>query len=142
MDKITRLTASDDRTARLWDVRTGKSLGVPFVHPVSVRNAVFSPDNSTILTGGTDDTARLWTRTESLAGSLIQIQAWVGMITGLKLDSRGVARPLDPGEMEKLNRDLNDFEPYLVPTCPIAVTSSSCSCSSFGAATWRAILRR
>lgn len=107
------LTASDDRTARLWDVRTGKSLGVPFVHPVSVRNAVFSPDNSTILTGGTDDTARLWTRTESLAGSLIQIQAWVGMITGLKLDARGVARPLDPVEMEKLNRDLNDFEPYL-----------------------------
>jgi WD40 repeat protein len=52
------LTASDDHTARLWDV--GKWLATLEGHTGSVRRAVFSPDDSRILTASDDNTARLW----------------------------------------------------------------------------------
>jgi WD40 repeat protein len=53
------LTASDDGTARLWDLR-GECLVRFSGHTESVTSAVFSPDNRTILTTSEDGTARLW----------------------------------------------------------------------------------
>src|SRR5207245_10082117 len=38
------LTASDDKTVRLWEVGTGKQLGQPLMHEGHVRAAAFSPD--------------------------------------------------------------------------------------------------
>jgi WD40 repeat protein/predicted Ser/Thr protein kinase len=54
------LTAGTDRTARLWDVRTGKPAGPALRHDSAVGTAAFSPDGKWVLTGGTDHTARLW----------------------------------------------------------------------------------
>ena len=45
------LTAGDDRTARLWDVTSGKEIG-HFGHRDVLRTAAFSPDGKSILTGG------------------------------------------------------------------------------------------
>ncbi len=59
-DGKTILTASHDKTARLWDVATGAAVGQPIVHPNFVSFAAFSPDGKTILTGCEDNTARLW----------------------------------------------------------------------------------
>jgi WD40 repeat protein/tetratricopeptide (TPR) repeat protein len=63
-DGKTILTASMDKTARLWDVASGQPLGPRLVHPAVVTAAVFSPDGRTILTGtGTRDQpnkAQLW----------------------------------------------------------------------------------
>ncbi len=53
------MTASDDRTARLWDAATGKELG-RLVHENSVKAAAFSPDGVKIVTASDDKTARLW----------------------------------------------------------------------------------
>jgi WD40 repeat protein len=54
------LTASLDRTARLWDLGTGKKLAV-FSHNQAVSNARFSTDGSRILTYSEQDgSARLW----------------------------------------------------------------------------------
>jgi WD40 repeat protein len=53
------LTASYDKTARLWDPN-GKPLATLQGHTSSVNSAVFSPDGGRILTASLDRTARLW----------------------------------------------------------------------------------
>ena len=55
------VTASDDKTARLWDADTGKPIGEPLKgHDGMVRSAAFSPDGKRIVTASEDKTARLW----------------------------------------------------------------------------------
>ena len=57
----TRLvTASKDKTARLWDAHTGKALGEPMLHQDDVGSAQFSPDGTRVVTASEDKTARLW----------------------------------------------------------------------------------
>ncbi|MEH1834229.1 MAG: AAA-like domain-containing protein, partial [Nostoc sp.] len=53
------LTASFDKTARLWDLQ-GKEIAKLQGHEGSVRSASFSPDGQRILTASDDKTARLW----------------------------------------------------------------------------------
>src|SRR5262249_47935936 len=59
-DSKTVLTASWDRTARLWDATTGKLRTQALSHHDVVETALFSPDEKTILTTSHDATARLW----------------------------------------------------------------------------------
>jgi predicted NACHT family NTPase len=55
------VTASADKTARLWDAETGKQIGEPLRgHKDWVRSAAFSPDGKRIVTASDDKTARLW----------------------------------------------------------------------------------
>ena len=55
------VTASGDRTARLWDAETGKQIGEPLKgHDANVNSAAFSPDGKRIVTASGDGTARLW----------------------------------------------------------------------------------
>jgi WD40 repeat protein len=54
------LTASADKTARLWDATTGAPVGEPMRHEDEVVAAVFSPDGAHIATASKDGTARLW----------------------------------------------------------------------------------
>ena len=53
------LTASQDRTARLWDLE-GNELAVFRGHSNAIMTAVFSPSGDRILTASLDMTARLW----------------------------------------------------------------------------------
>jgi predicted Zn finger-like uncharacterized protein len=54
------LTASDDKTARLWSAADGTPIGKPMQHQDTVATVTFSPDGRTVLTSGGDKTARLW----------------------------------------------------------------------------------
>src|SRR5262249_26143286 len=55
------ITASSDKTARLWDAETGKQIGEPFRgHEGPVSRAAFSPDGKRIVTVSDDTTPRLW----------------------------------------------------------------------------------
>jgi hypothetical protein len=54
------VTASGDKTARLWDASSGKPLGDPMKHEEAVNSAQFSPDGQRIVTASRDKTARLW----------------------------------------------------------------------------------
>src|SRR5262249_25170056 len=59
----TRLaTASDDNTARLWDVTTGQPIGEPLRHPgkAGVLSAAFRPDGARLLTASRDGTVCQW----------------------------------------------------------------------------------
>jgi WD40 repeat protein len=59
------VTASDDKTARLWDVATGKEIAVLRGHEGPVTFAAFSPNGMLVMTASEDTTARLWDTTTS-----------------------------------------------------------------------------
>ena len=59
-DGKTILTGSQDATARLWDVASGREIRRLKGHEFVVTSVAFAPDGKTILTGSLDNTARLW----------------------------------------------------------------------------------
>jgi WD40 repeat protein/tetratricopeptide (TPR) repeat protein/tRNA A-37 threonylcarbamoyl transferase component Bud32 len=54
------VTASTDRTARVWDARTGAPLGPPMKHARFVTRTVFSPEGQRVLTVSGDEAVRVW----------------------------------------------------------------------------------
>jgi WD40 repeat protein/TPR repeat protein len=54
------VTGSYDKTARIWDARTGVQLAVLSGHGDVVRSAAYSPDGKRIVTASADKTARIW----------------------------------------------------------------------------------
>jgi len=54
------VTASSDKTARVWDARTGQPLTESLKHDAGVLSAQFSPDGWRVLTASRDRTARVW----------------------------------------------------------------------------------
>jgi WD40 repeat protein len=54
------VTASNDKTARVWDAATGKSLAIALEHQREVVSAAFSPDGTRVVTASFDNTARVW----------------------------------------------------------------------------------
>jgi formylglycine-generating enzyme required for sulfatase activity len=63
------VTASGDRTARIWDVATGRLLQTLHGHEAKVTSATFSPDGARIVTASEDRTARVW---DVASGRLLQ----------------------------------------------------------------------
>ncbi len=54
------LTVSEDNTARVWDVATGRCLAVLAGHSIEVTSAAFSPDGKFAVTTSKDQTVRVW----------------------------------------------------------------------------------
>jgi WD40 repeat protein/serine/threonine protein kinase len=54
------VTASEDKTARIWDANTGALLSVLSGHAAVVSSAAYSPDGTRIVTASEDKTARIW----------------------------------------------------------------------------------
>jgi WD40 repeat protein/predicted Ser/Thr protein kinase len=54
------VTGSEDRTARVWDTRTGQAVTPPLPHEGAVMAAVFSPEGDRVATASADGTARIW----------------------------------------------------------------------------------
>jgi len=72
------VSGSDDKTARLWDAKTGASLAVLEGHTNFVRSAAFSPDGARIVTASGDKTARLWDA--KTGASLAVLQGHTGSV--------------------------------------------------------------
>ena len=63
------VTASDDYTARVWDVRTGSAITPPLRHGNPVGQAEFVWNDSRIASIGQDETVRFWDAATGLATS-------------------------------------------------------------------------
>jgi WD40 repeat protein/tRNA A-37 threonylcarbamoyl transferase component Bud32 len=59
-DGDTLLTASEDRTSRLWSMADGKPKGPALRHLASLRLAAFAPDGRRFVTAQDDGLVRLW----------------------------------------------------------------------------------
>jgi WD40 repeat protein/serine/threonine protein kinase len=81
------ITASHDKTARLWDAATGQPLGGPMVHDGPVNSAPFSPDGLRVMTVSADQTARLWS--SSNGASLGPPLVHTGAVTSAEFSSDG-----------------------------------------------------
>jgi uncharacterized caspase-like protein len=55
-----RILTAQHRTAKLWDVSSGRRLTVLTGHSDTVMSAAFSPDGSRVLTASLDNTAKQW----------------------------------------------------------------------------------
>jgi WD40 repeat protein len=80
------LTGSDDGTARLWNVATGKQIGPPLRHRGGVRAVAFSPDGKTVVTGTWTNEAGLW---ETSTGKLIWLCWHRGAVTAVAFSPGG-----------------------------------------------------
>ena len=69
-DGMRIVTASNDKTARIWDSETGQEIKALIWHEESVKSAVFSPDGKRIVTASDDETARIW---DSASGQEIMV---------------------------------------------------------------------
>merc|ERR1712216_561580 len=54
------LTASEDRTAKIWDSESGECILTFAGHERPVTSAAYSPDGRFFLTSSRDETAKLW----------------------------------------------------------------------------------
>ena len=84
------VTASSDRTARLWDTATSKQLGPSMRHTMGVCDAVFAPDGTRALTCSWDGTARLWPVPMPIPDDEPRITAWIETMTGLRVSADAV----------------------------------------------------
>ncbi len=65
-------TASQDTTARLWDLTTRRCVAVLKGHPGQVRDVAFSPDGKLVATAGADPLIRLWTVPEGKGAGVLK----------------------------------------------------------------------
>jgi len=54
------LTASSDKTARIWETETGDCLQVLEGHTDEIFSCAFNYEGDTIITGSKDNTCRIW----------------------------------------------------------------------------------
>ena len=61
-----------DRTARLWDLATGRCVQVLGDHGESVRGVAFAPDGSRLVTASYDKKARIWSVADGRCESVLE----------------------------------------------------------------------
>jgi WD40 repeat protein len=64
-------TASADKTARIWDAHTGRTLAVLRGHDDLLTCIAFSPDGDRLATGSFDDSTRIW---DARTGRLLRVR--------------------------------------------------------------------
>jgi WD40 repeat protein len=68
------VTTSNDHTAQIWEIRTGKKIAPPLTHLGGAYTACFTPSGKHVVTGARDGSARIWSVQDgSLAAPLMSI---------------------------------------------------------------------
>jgi WD40 repeat protein/serine/threonine protein kinase len=80
-------TGGHDRTAKVWDARTGKSLLDLKGHMAPVTTVAFSPDGTRVVTGSWDHTAKVW---DAQSGKLLlDLTGHTGLVTRVAFSPDG-----------------------------------------------------
>jgi WD40 repeat protein len=97
-------TGSNDRTVRLWDLRSRQPIGDPLTgHTGVVLGVAFSPDGTTLATASTDGTTRLWNVTSRQpVGDPLTMRS--GPVTGVAFSPDGRALATTAGKYIQLWR--------------------------------------
>ena len=88
------VTASEDKTARVWDARTGAALGEPLRHEGRVNSAQFSPDGTRVVTASEDQTARVWDVITGAPDDAENLAALAEAVGGLTVNEFGAVVPV------------------------------------------------
>jgi len=81
------LTGSEDSTARLWDMATGREILSLKGHTGGVRSVAVTPDGQRLVTGGDDGTARVWDAVSG--GELLTLKGNSGPVYSVAVTSDG-----------------------------------------------------
>lgn len=84
------VTASTDRTVRIWDAESGAALAV--IKPLHTVNAIdYSPDGRTLATVGADGILQLWDATSGAAGARLEGGSYPLFAVAFSRDGRSVS---------------------------------------------------
>jgi WD40 repeat protein len=92
------LVASGDAIL-LWDVTTGKRLGLPLRHPKMVTHVAIHPDGNRFVTACADGMLRAWDFPTAARGEANHLVDWIEVLTGRKLSDSGALEEIDAAKL-------------------------------------------
>ncbi len=119
-DGKTIASASWDSTVRLWDVESGGPKALLEGHTDRINSVAFSPDGKTIASGSDDYTMRLWEVESGTPKAILEGHTDRVSSVAFAPDGKTLASGSEDGTIL-----LWDMSPYITPSTPTAIQSSS-----------------
>ncbi len=123
------VTASRDRTARIWDLSTGRVIATLVGHGKPVTSAIFSRDGSRVITAAPDGTVRIW---NAASGEMLQILKGPAVVAGetasadLSPDQAHVVASFS-GPNAHVWDVHDDLAPFVLPNLSMALPTAALS---------------